>query len=238
MAGFKVVSIDMFGTLVDVLAKKYVIWQRLLKDRYSVELAEKYASHFEDWLFQLLEKGTIQEKQFVPVKSIYEICFSELFSEFGLEFNPAEAAQIWAYQHLHSSPYGDSELFLNSVGKEYPICVASDTDEDMLEPFKQLYPFDHIFISEQLRSYKTSADNKFFSEIVNHYGVKPEQIIHIGDSSSDIIGASQVGIITCWLNRKDRIWPRDIRPDYEVNSLIEAASILGVNIDSQKISTK
>jgi putative hydrolase of the HAD superfamily len=123
--------------------------------------------------------------------------------------------------------------FLNSVGKKYPICVSSDTDEDMLGPLRQLYHFDRIFTSEQFESYKTGNDGKFFLELVKHYNVNPGSIIHIGDSSSDVIGASEAGILTCWLNREHKKRTYDIRPDYEVNSLIEAAMLLGVDIDSK-----
>jgi putative hydrolase of the HAD superfamily len=68
-------------------------------------------------------------------------------------------------------------------------------------------------------------------KIVKHYGVSPGDIIHIGDSSSDIIGANEVGIVTCWWNRDRGKWAYDVKPDYEVNSLIDAASMLGIRID-------
>jgi|TARA_B100002003_G_scaffold134001_1_gene124047 putative hydrolase of the HAD superfamily len=138
-----------------------------------------------------------------------------------------------AQQHTLSQPFDDSMLFLNSVGKEYPIRLASDTDDDMLRTLKQIYAFDHIFTSERLGLYKANADGKFFSAIINHYGVRPEEIIHIGDGRLEVIGASKAGIITCWLNRDNKMWSHDVKPDYEVNSLIEAAGILGIDIDSE-----
>ena len=232
MKRFSIVSVDMFGTLVDVSSRKYVIWRAFLKDRYSDELAEQYWERATDLVFQYYDQ-VIQKRQYVPPKVIYEICYSKLFLEIDLDIDPKEAARLLAHQHSFSTPYGDAMIFLDSVGKEYPICVSSDTDEDMLGPLRQLYPFDNIVTSEQLGSYKTSADKRFFSAVINHYGARPESIIHIGDSGSDVIGASEAGIVTCWLNRKHRIWSHDVEPDYEVNSLIEVASILGIDIDSE-----
>ena len=88
-----------------------------------------------------------------------------------------------------------------------------------------------FFTTEALGTYKTGSDGKFFSAVIEYYNEDPGRIIHIGDSLSDIIGASEAGIVTCWLNRKGREWGHDIRPDYEVTSLIGAAAVLGLEID-------
>lgn len=227
MRQIKVVSIDMFRTLVDLESVEHDIWRMLLKDKYTTELAEKCSAHAGNSFFKYLPKA-----RFLSVKSIFRECFAEIFSGIDIGFDPAEATKIWAQQHSFSKPFGDSMLFLNSVGKEYPICLASDTDDDMLGPLKQMYTFDYIFTSERLSSYKANADGRFFSAIVNHYGVGPEEIIHIGDGRLEIVGASKAGIITCWLNRTGLKWSHDIKPDYVVSSLIEAAAILSVSIDS------
>ncbi len=218
----------MFRTLVDLESRKVAQWQMLLKDKYTIELAQECDAHLDNsWL-----KHSQQDK-FLSVKSMFMMCFTELHSRIDFELDPPEATEMWAQQHSLSEPFGDSMLFLNSVGKEYPICLASDTDDDMLGTLKQMYAFDNIFTSEQLGSYKANADGKFFSAIINHYRVRPEEIIHIGDSDSEIIGASKAGVIACWLNRTGIKWSHDIEPDYEVDSLIEAASILGIDIDSE-----
>jgi FMN phosphatase YigB (HAD superfamily) len=45
------------------------------------------------------------------------------------------------------------------------------------------------------------------------------------DTSSDIIGASRVGIKTCWINREDSVWKHDIQPDYTIKSLNDVVNI-------------
>ncbi|UCB42202.1 MAG: HAD family hydrolase [Dehalococcoidales bacterium] len=233
---FRVASIDMFGTLVDIGSIRHAVWRTFLKDRYTAELADEYWNRVGDLLFQLIDDQIIEERPYVPLKVIFETMYSRFFPEISLDFDPKEAAVVLAHQHPFSTLYDDTVPFLESVSKEYPICLASDTDDDMLGPLRQLYPFDRVITSEQIESYKASADKRFFSEIIDQYGVKPENIIHIGDSSYDIIGAGEVGIVTCWLNRNDRTWSHDTKPDYEVNSLIDAASILGIDIDSSEFT--
>lgn len=227
MTKLKVVSIDMFRTLVDLESLERVIWRMLLKDKYTVALAKECATHAGNSLFKYLPQN-----KFLPVKLIFMACFTELFSSTDIEFDPTEATKLWAQQHSLAKPFDDSTLFLNAVGKEYPICLASDTDDDMLGALKQMYAFDYIFTSEQLGSYKANADGRFFSAIIDYYGVRPEEIIHIGDGGLEIVGAGKAGITTCWLNRTGVEWSHDVKPNYEVNSLVDAASVLGVNIDS------
>ena len=118
------------------------------------------------------------------------------------------------------------------MGRQYPICLATDADDDMLIDLIDIYPFDSIFTSGKLGVYKANADGRFFSVVIRHYGVSPEEIIHIGDGRREILSAHKVGMITCWLNRKGLEWKHDVMPDYEVGSLVEAASILGIDISS------
>ncbi|MFC1976839.1 HAD family hydrolase [Chloroflexota bacterium] len=228
MTKFKVISIDMFRTLADVESTKHLQWQMILKDKYSVELAEECHAYLRNSWDRHFPQDT-----FLSMKSILMSAFTGLLSSIDIEFDPTEATKLCLQRHSFSKPFDDSMLFLNSVGKEYPICLASDTDDDMLGTLEQMYAFDYIFTSEQLGSYKANADGKFFSAIINHYGVRPEEIIHIGDSDLEIIGADKAGIITCWLNRTSSKWSHDVKPDYEVNLLIAVASILGIDIDSE-----
>ena len=234
MTEFRVVSIDMFGTLVDIDSIRHIVWRTFLKDGYTAELAEEYWSRVGDLLFQLIDDQIIKERPYVSLKAMFEAMYSRFFSEIGLDFDPKEAARVLAHQHPFSTPHDDAVPFLDSVGREYPICLASDTDEDMLGSLVELHPFDKVVTSERIGSYKASADRRFFSEIIDHYGVRPEHIIHIGDSSYDILGAGEAGITTCWLNRNNRVWSHGIEPDYEVTSLLEAASVLGVDIGPEK----
>jgi FMN phosphatase YigB (HAD superfamily) len=226
MSKLSVVSIDMFCTLADVGdLLKYERWQKLFKENYAIELAQECQTHLDNsWTKHFPRDGFMLQKQ------ILHLCFTDLLSRIPFEFSPSEATALTVEQHSLSKPFDDSIAFLSKVGKEYRICLASDADEDLLGALRNMYAFDRVFTSEQLRTYKGWANGRFFSTIINHYGVRPEQIIHIGDDPPEIVGASKVGIITCWLNRNARIWADSVKPDYEVKSLIEAAALLGIEI--------
>lgn len=83
-----------------------------------------------------------------------------------------------------------------------PIYIVSNIDrKDIMEAieFHRLKP-NAIFTSEDAKSYKPRKE--LFEYALNNSGLKPENVVHIGDSlSSDIKGASSVGIDAIWINR-------------------------------------
>lgn len=60
-----------------------------------------------------------------------------------------------------------------------------------------------------------------FSELPDFYGVQPQNIVHIGDSPADVLGAKRCGIKACWINRDGAAWEHKVRPDMTVSRLDE-----------------
>lgn len=227
MHEFKVVSIDMFRTLVDLETVENEAWHAVLGGYYTQELAAECAARAGNSLFKHMPPN-----KFITAKSIFESCFGDFFLNKGLDLDPAEAAKVWASRHRMSRPFSDSVPFLRSVGAKYPICLASDADDDMIGQLDNMYAFDHIFTSEQVGWYKANGDGRFFDTIVRHYGLRSNNILHIGDGRSEVLGAKKAGLATCWLNRTKSTWSHEDEPDFEVASLLEATAILGVSIRS------
>jgi FMN phosphatase YigB (HAD superfamily) len=217
----KVVSVDMFRTLVDLAAVENAIWPAVLGDSYSPQLAADCAAHASSTLFDYLSPA-----RFMTCKQVFAACFGDVFASRRIEADAHEAARLWAAQHCLSPAFPDSAGFLNTVGRGRLLCLASDTDEDMLGPLKEMYAFDHVFTSETLVCYKAYGDGRFFNAIVHHYGVDPAGIVHVGDGVNEIVGAKNAGLITCWLNRAGSHWTHHLKPDFEARSLSEAALFL------------
>src|SRR3972149_7087439 len=154
MKKFKAVSVDMFGTLVDVNSVRHTVWRAFLGERYTSELADQYWNRASDMLFQHIEESVIRDRKYTPPKEIFEMMYCRLFAEIGIDFEPKEGARVLAHQHSFSGPFQDSLSFLNAVGREYPVCLSSDTDEEMLGPLRDLYPFDNVVTSEEIGAYK------------------------------------------------------------------------------------
>ena len=68
---------------------------------------------------------------------------------------------------------------------------------------------DGVFTSEDAKSYKPRKE--LFELALKSTGLMPEEVVHIGDSmSSDVKGASALGIDTIWLNRSKRNVPESV----------------------------
>lgn len=92
-----------------------------------------------------------------------------------------------------------------------PIYVVSNIDrDDVLKAIEYhgLKP-NGIFTSEDAKSYKPRKE--LFQFALNSTGWSAEQVVHIGDSlSSDVKGASAVGINAIWINRSKREIPNGV----------------------------
>lgn len=230
MRKFDVVCVDMFQTLVDIETRKKFIWKRILKESYSDELADKYGrSVISKVSKKIYNYNGDQSEKFQNLRSIFEVNFSEVFSEEGLEFCPTEASEIFMQEHHLSHLYEETDLFLRLVREKYPICLISDADNQMVLPLIEKFKFDKVLISEDIEVYKSHPSGKIFKEAINHYRVRPERIIHIGDSSADVIGADKAGITSCWLNRHNIKWNYDIKPKHTISSLTEILPLLGID---------
>ncbi|MTI67998.1 MAG: HAD family hydrolase [Firmicutes bacterium] len=233
MEKFSVISIDMFQTLVNVHSRRNYIWKRILRRKYTEKLAEKYSRLMGEFIYNRFHEDVISTDKFVNLKSIFKDYFNEVFLKTGLKFSSEEAAKIWANEHTLAVPYPDTIEFFKFIGKTIPICLVSDSGIDMIFSHVKKYKFYKVFISEEVKAYKNQSDGDIFKKVINYYNTEPEKILHIGDSSSDIIGANRVGIKTCWVNKNKDKWKHDIKPTYIINFLRDISYILGLEKENK-----
>ena len=124
----------------------------------------------------------------------------------------ADAVQLSneMFEYWQKPPiFEESKLFFEQ--SPVPIYIVSNIDTDDIKEaiqFHDLKPAD-VFTSEDAKSYKPRKE--LFEYALNATGLKPEQVVHIGDSlSSDVKGASALGIDTIWLNRRNREVPEGV----------------------------
>jgi len=225
---FELICIDMFQTLVDVNSRIPFIWKRILKDQYNEKLALECAKSVRKNVFNKFQKSVFENKEFINLKTMFAPFFYTVLKEMNITFDAEEAVKIFMDEHTNAAPYDDVENFFVSIGDALPICLVSDADYEMILPILKRYKFDEIFISEKIKSYKNAPNSKIFTEVLKHYSINPSKVIHIGDSSSDIIGANRIGIKTCWINRQVEEWKYTPKPDYIAKSLSEVSTIVGV----------
>lgn len=223
---YKLISLDIFQTLVDVSSINDKIWRIFLNDNYSSEIAKTGGDFVIERILDYFSREIIEKAEFETVKSVFSKCYSEIFRKLNIDFNHQEAAEILAHNHNFAIPYGDADIFMKYIEDKYTYIISSDADNDMISGIKYLKKCDKIFTSEYLKCYKMSNDNRFFSSILKYYGFEPNKILHIGDSAADIINPKKLGIKTCWINRNNNTWKYEIEPDYIFRDLENVISIL------------
>ncbi|WP_054940113.1 HAD hydrolase-like protein [Paenibacillus ihuae] len=224
MGRYKVISLDMFQTLANIQDRRAYVWKPILQQDYSEERALALGSMLLS-SYHTLASEIRGNGDFWTSKEIYSRSFQQVFKQHGVEFDPLLAVENLFEQHRLSTLYEDTERFLQRICTEYQVCIVSDTDELMLPDFYQNYPLT-LFTSEMYKSYKNDSRNVMFREVIAHYGVEPGQIIHVGDTASDVLGAARAGITACWINREEADWRQAVKPDYTVTTLDELYELL------------
>ncbi|WP_340022962.1 HAD family hydrolase [Paenibacillus sp. FSL K6-1096] len=224
MQPFRIISLDMFQTLVNIQGRRAEVWKPLLKQEFSearsLELGSQLLKGYYTAASAAREAGT-----FISSREIYYIGFQSISQKYGLDYDSTQAVDNLFAQHRLSEMYADTLAFLERICGEYQVCIVSDTDELMLPEFYRNYPIT-LFTSEAYQSYKNDSQNRMFTEVIAHYGVEPGQILHIGDSAADILGAARAGIRSCWLNRDGQQWQHEVKPDYTAETLDEVYTLL------------
>ncbi len=128
-------------------------------------------------------------------------------------FNSSANAEVLSdlmFAHWVKPPiFEDSKHFFDIC--PVPIYVVSNIDrDDVLQALEYhgLKPTG-AFTSEDAKSYKPRKE--LFEFALKSTGLSADEVVHIGDSlSSDVKGASSVGINAIWLNRSNREVPVDV----------------------------
>jgi putative hydrolase of the HAD superfamily len=225
-ASVKVISVDLYGTVVDIRDSLAPIWRTFLGSNFSDDVVKNYWDRATEILREKLLNAAKGETGFKNMRGIFEDALAGFFSEIHMDFDARLGAEMWMRGHELRNIYPDAKLFLAGAGQKFPVCLSSECDLEMIAGVGELYSFDTIFYSEKLRCYKLNP--RFWSHIIQHYSLPPDNVLHVGDATSDVVGPAKRGILTCWLNRHGRKWDHDVKPDFEVTSLSQILEILGL----------
>ena len=123
--------------------------------------------------------------------------------------------------------YPETVCMLDRLRKGFPVFIASNTDNDVLESVmrKNGVKADKVYTSEDLKCYK--PDRRFFEAILADSGFAPQDILFVGDSvSDDILGPKALGIRTVWIDRDGL--GGDHGQDYTIRDLRELPAVCGM----------
>lgn len=188
----KVVSFDAEGTLVTT-DFSYAVWFEAIPKRY----AEK--NGIDD--LELARRIVEEEYKKVGDHRLEWYDVRYWFNRFGLG-SPTPVLEACRSKVCY---YPEVREVLASLNGRYKLVVASGSPHDFLDHLlHDIRPyFTKIFSS--LTDYKQLKTTEFYRKMCQAMGVKPEQVVHVGDNLQfDFVAPKEIGIRAFYLDRKQQ----------------------------------
>lgn len=116
--------------------------------------------------------------------------------------------------------FEDAKEFLEQC--QLPVYIVSNIDRTDIEAAIEYHGLKvaGVFTSEEAKSYKPRQE--LFELALRKTGLKPDEVIHVGDSlSSDVKGAYALGIKPIWVNRSGKEVPDMITAVSRLQDILE-----------------
>jgi hypothetical protein len=91
ISAIKVISTDLFRTLVKVDENREIVWRTFMGEDYEDEIARKYWDRSTEILFNNLDAAAAQLKPFKKIRDIFIESYQELFTEINFPYDPRSA---------------------------------------------------------------------------------------------------------------------------------------------------
>ena len=214
----KLMSFDVYGTLINVRDGSYSAFERILAatDARNVDVREFWEYWESRNIAQYLE----------PYKSYRQICetsLSDSFIKFGLTGSP-ELVNHYFDAFSSFLPYEDVEPTLDRLAGRYRLAIVSNIDDDLFAATPLGRSFDLVCTAQRARGYK--PDGTLFQYLINNAGVAKDAIFHSGQSQfTDLVGGKPLGLTIAWINRRGIALHDSVpRPDFvfpDIKSLLD-----------------
>ena len=188
------------------------------------DIIERY-HQINDSLWKALERAEI-EKEEIKTKR-----FELFYEEFGFEGDPIETAGMYVYELSKAGFLLDgAREFLDKIQNEYDVYAVTNgimnvqqgrfAAADINKYFKD------VFISERVGYSK--PDKRYFDYVLSAIPEKDtSKVIVIGDSlTSDIKGACNAGLDSCWFNPHEAVCNFDFSPTYVARGYSDILNII------------
>jgi 2-haloacid dehalogenase len=204
----KMMSFDVFGTLISVRDSSYGAFERILADAGAHHLDVK--AFWEHW-----EQRNIAH-YWQPYRSYREICELSLAESFAHFRVSGDSRLIDRY--FEAFPrfllYDDVVRTLDRLSARYKLAVVSNIDDDLLALTPLRRNFDLVCTAQRAKGYK--PDGTLFRYLIDNAGVAKHEILHAGQSQfTDLVGGKPLGLTIAWINRRGVALDASVpRPDF------------------------
>ena len=219
----KLMSFDVFGTLIDVRAGSYGAFAAILHEAGGAHVGVK--AFWEHWETRNIAHYWEPYRRY---RDICEISLAETFAHFALQGDPKLISRYFeAFPRF--TLYPDVAPTLDRLARICPLALVSNIDDDLLAATPLERTFDLVCTAERARGYKPDGTSfrYLLDEARRRFGIGRDAILHSGQSQfTDMVGAKPLGLTVAWINRRGvALDPSVPPPDYVFSDL---ASLLGI----------
>jgi len=203
---YKLLSFDVYGTLVNTPPANARAFQEILKDAGAANIDARAFYNF--WEARNIAH---YRELYQSYKAICRTSLEEAFAHFKIGgADPALIGHFFAVCR-EMQLYPDVLPTLEILRKNYRIALVSNIDDDLLQSTSIPFEFDLVCTAERARGYK--PDGTLFRYLIDHSGLPASQILHSGQSQfTDFVGAKPLGLTVAWINRRGLILSPDVPP--------------------------
>jgi 2-haloacid dehalogenase len=204
----KLMSFDVFGTLISVRDSSYGAFERILAEAGAHRIDVK--AFWEHWEHQNIRHYWEAYRSY---RDICELSLAETFEHFGIA---GDGRLIERY--FEAFPrfflYDDVVRTLERLSLRHKLAIVSNIDDDLLRLTPLRQNFDLVCTAERAKGYK--PDGTLFRYLIEHAGVARHEILHSGQSQfTDLVGGKPLGLTVAWINRRHIALDASVpRPDY------------------------
>jgi 2-haloacid dehalogenase len=216
----KLLSFDVFGTLVDVREGSYAAFRTILAEAGGASVDVK--AFWEHWEHRNIAHYVEAYRRY---RDICELSLAETFEHFGLSGNP-KLIQRYFDAFPGFALYPDVDAVLERLAKTHKLAIVSNIDDDLLALTPLKRSFDLVCTAERARGYK--PDGTLFRYLIANAGVAKDEIFHSGQSQfTDMVGGKPLGLRIAWINRRGvSLHPSVPKPDIVLPDLAALLNIV------------
>ena len=226
---YEVIIFDADETLFDFKKSEREAFKNTMLE-FNIEYDENY--HLKEYsdvntaIWKEFEEGLITQKKLKVER------FKRLSDKLNIKFDETLFAKSYMKHLSHASfLYDDSIELLESLHKNHRLIIITnglkDVQDGRIRKSIVAKYFEDIVVSEEVNVAK--PDPKIFEISLNDIKyMDKSKVLMVGDSlTSDIKGGINFNIDTCWFNPNKVINKTEIKPTYEISSLMDLKDIVG-----------
>lgn len=227
----KVIGFDIGGTLMEyknmpnVWIDYYKTGFETVRDRLGLHISDDDIARSVEVLRGYNPKVKYREEDIAP-----EVIFTDATSHWKCSFHLEKVIDIF-YRSMGLVPYiyPDTVSTLKQLRADgYKIATLTDVATGMPDElhksfFSELMPYFDMYVSSLSCGYR-KPNPKGLSDIAEHFGVSPAEMVFIGDEQKDIIVAKRFGCMSGLIDRKGR--NADFGQEHTIMNLTQLEEIL------------